>query len=459
MKPRLMLAATKSGSGKTTISTAIMAALKARGMVVQGFKVGPDYIDPSYHQAATGRISANLDVWLTGEKLIQKIFTERMADADIGIIEGVMGLFDGSFQDGSGSSAALAKLLHTPVILVLDCQSMGQSAAAHVLGFKLFDPQLNLAGVILNRLASSRHGEVLKAEIQRATGLPVLGMIYRDAGLQLSSRHLGLVPAGERESQFSFDCKQIEKMLQLNQLVAIAKETHSEKLSCSLVQQQVSNEVKNGKTTWAVARDEAFSFVYADALELLKGDGYCFLPFSPLHDRYLPKGCQGLILGGGFPEIFARELAANQEMLAEIRAFAKAGLPIYAECGGMMYLSQGITLVGGEVHTMAGVVPAQTVMGSKLAAMGYVTAINNKLILNPELALDDESLHGHVFHYSHLQPLIENFPYAWQLQFTRGNKKVPDGYAWNNIFASYVHLHYQGIKRVLDYLKRSEVVH
>lgn len=437
MTARIVIAGTKSGVGKTTLTTGIMAALKMRGLKVQGFKVGPDYIDPSYHTAATGRPSANLDVWLTGEAGVRSIFSKRVQDADIAVIEGVMGLFDGNFEDGSGSTAHVAKLLQAPVILVLDCRSMGQSAAAHVLGFKLFDPDIKIAGVILNQVGSERHGKTLQQKIEEVTGIPVVGIVKRDAELALPSRHLGLIPTAERGDDTAVLASKTAQSVDIDKIVQIAKRTVPQISQCN------QEPAKLQEIRWAVAQDEAFSFVYPDSLEELKQIGVELVPFSPLRDQSLPPGCHGLLIGGGFPEIYAEALSQNKAMLDEIKKAAAKGLPIYAECGGLMYLTEGIKTNDGRTFPMAGVVPAQTIMQDHLVAMGYVEA---KAAKDNLLCKVGEKVHGHVFHYSELKPSQEKFPWAWELRYMRGGKTVFDGYAHNNILASYVHLHFSGLK-------------
>lgn len=440
MTPRVVIAGTKSGVGKTTITTGIMAALHMQGLAVQGFKVGPDYIDPSYHAVATGRTSSNLDVWLMGEEGIKKIFAKRSEGMEIAIIEGVMGLYDGNFADGSASTAQVAKILQAPVILVLDCRSMGQSAAAHVLGFKMFDQEVNLAGVILNQIGSERHGRVIAQVIEETTGVPVVGTILRDDSLALPSRHLGLIPMVERSDDMSILADTISKGIDLEKILEIAKT--APKFKYTLKKTKTATQIRS----WAVASDEAFSFTYKDSLDELEQQGIKLLPFSPLRDKDLPKGTQGVLIGGGFPEVYAEFLAKNKDMLHAIKKAAASGLPVYAECGGLMYLTRSITTSDGQKYEMAGVVPAETIMTNRLVAMGYVegTALSKNLLCKV-----GEKIHGHVFHYSEIKPLIEDFPWAWHITFMRGNKTVPDGYAFGNVLASYVHLHFSSLNNTL----------
>lgn len=433
MISRIVIAGTKSGVGKTTLTTGIMSALRQQGLKVQGFKVGPDYIDPTYHTSATGRDSANLDMWLMGEEGVRKVFANRTVDADIAVVEGVMGLFDGNFKDGSGSTAHVAKLLQAPVLLVLDCRSMGQSAAAHVLGFKLYDSEINIAGVILNQVGSVRHGEVIKKTIEEKTGIPVIGILLRDEKLVLPSRHLGLIPMIERQDDLANLTEKIVKAIDINKIKALAN-TES-KLSFAVEQEAIVPK----KIRWAVAQDEAFSFVYPDSLLELERLGVELVPFSPLRDTSLPEACSGILIGGGFPEIHAKALADNKQLLQEIKKAADEGMPVYAECGGLMYLTERIIMSDGQSFAMVGVVPAETIMRTKLVAMGYVeaTACKDNIICNT-----GDALQGHVFHYSEIKPLISDYPWAWNIKFMRGDKTISDGYAKGNILASYVHLHF-----------------
>lgn len=436
MTARIVIAGTKSGVGKTTLSTGIMAALREQGLKVQGFKVGPDYIDPSYHSAATGRPSSNLDLWLMGEKGVKNVFSKRTSDCDISVVEGVMGLFDGNFKDASGSTAHIAKLLKAPVVLVLDCRSMGQSAAAHVLGFKLYDPEINIAGVILNQVGSQRHAEVLKQVIEAKTNVSVVGIVLRDEELMLPSRHLGLIPTAERGEDIRALASKISQSIDVQALIKLAHQAPAINLGA---QEKL---IPSQTVRWAVAQDEAFSFVYPDSLEELKREGVELVPFSPLKDSKLPADCKGLIIGGGFPEVYAEALAQNKAMLAEIKSYAQKGLPVYAECGGLMYLTECIITTDGQSFVMAGVVPAEIHMRKRLVAMGYVEAqaVNDNVLTNK-----GDTVHGHVFHYSELKPTIEDFPWAWNITFMRGGKSLSDGYAKGNVLASYVHLHFTGL--------------
>jgi len=434
--PRLVIAGTSSGVGKTTISTAVMAALNHRGFRVQGFKTGPDYIDPGYHRLATGRVSRNLDSWMLGREKIAQSFLLAGSEADICVIEGVMGLFDGAQSDGTGSTAEIARLLQAPVILVVDIRSMAQSAAAVVNGFQSFWPGLNVAAVILNRAGSEKHRRTVVRAIEKHCHLPVLGAVFRDANLTTSERHLGLLPVPEnkaaREKVETLGTS-IEQMLDLELLVKIAE-------SAPEINVPISEKVKVGPAIKiAVALDEAFNFYYQDSLDALTDQGADLVFFSPLRDAQIPPGACGLMIGGGFPEIYLKELAANRAMLASIAHANKQGMPIYAECGGLMYLTERVTGLDGNTYPMAGIVPGSCTMEQKLVGLGYVTA---EALCDNVLCGRGYSLKGHEFHYSSYSPAGQ--PNAFKFDGGRGRSGRLDGYARGNLLASYLHLNFFG---------------
>lgn len=443
--PRLVIAGTHSGVGKTTIATGIMAALARRGMAVQGFKAGPDYIDPGYHSGATGRISRNLDVWLLGDNLLS-CFAKAMVGAGIAVVEGVMGLFDGiKGQKARGSCAHVASLLGAPVLLIVDVRSSAYSTAALVHGFASFDPEVKIGGVILNRVGSESHLEMVREAVE-SLDIPVLGHLGREARLTLPERHLGLVPLAERGSRqqdyFSHLAQVVEASVDLEKVVELARsapplcwtpQPEAEEIRCC-TQGSTSSRLRI-----AVARDEAFSFYYQDALDLLTSCGAEVVSFSPLHDHALPPGTAGVFLGGGFPESFLSELAGNQLMHRTLWQAHTQGIPIYAECGGLMYLCREITGFNAETFAGVGLVPGSCSMARKLQGMGYREGV---FLQDNILGAQGDMVRGHEFHYSSLEYAADN-P-AYRLATASGEDKGFEGYVGNNLLASYLHLNFAG---------------
>lgn len=437
--PRVVIAATQSSSGKTTVVTGILRALKNKGMTVQPFKVGPDYIDPSYHGMAAGRSGHNLDTWLVDENKINDLFVHETVGADIAIIEGVMGLYDGG-KKGISSTAQLAKKLKAPVILVINVQSMGDSAAAIALGFKLYDEQVNLAGVILNRLGSPTHKALIEEALAKIN-IPVFGAIYRDDSVHMPERHLGLTPAQENNAKEIIELisEKIAKEVYLNEIVKLAQTAPPIEI------QEKEQKPINKDVIIAVAKDKAFSFYYPASLAQLEQYGAKIEFFSPLEDECIPPNASALIFGGGFPEIFADKLAHNKSMLNSIWQANENKMPIYAECGGYMYLMRGIFDFDGNFHEMVGIIPATAKMNKKLQTVGYVEACN---LQNNILGEKGSVYHGHEFHFStqteEFGENAETFPWAFEFTKMRNNAKYKAGYAKDNIVGSYLHLHFLG---------------
>lgn len=436
--PRLMIAGTHSGAGKTTVATAIMAMLSASGMRVQPYKVGPDYIDPGFHQAATGRISRNLDSFFLGEDGIREVFTRSAAGADISVIEGVMGLYDGIGSTDEGSSARVAQLLQCPVVLVMDARSMACSAAAVVWGYASLPGGIPLAGVILNRVGSPRHLAILTEAIECKTGVPVLGGILRDHELHLPERHLGLVPSVENS-----DWPKIMQMLGRR----VARGVSGEKLvklarsAPGLEERQQIFAVEPGTNVQlGIIRDKAFNFYYQDGLDLLVAMGaepvYC----SALKDQSLPGELDGLYIGGGFPEMFMEQLSANTTFINDLRRRVAGGMPVYAECGGLMYLCETVTDFTGRRLKGAGILPAHCRMEKKRAALGYVKA---KSLRDNVLVKEGAQLRGHEFHYSTVTG--EGLTPAFMLRKPGGSVGRPDGHVCGNVLATYLHIHFAGL--------------
>ena len=432
--PALLIAAPQSGSGKTTITCGILAALKKRGLRVQAYKVGPDYIDPGYLAAASGRPAHNLDTWLTGADAMKRIFAETADRADIAIVEGVMGLYDGG-QNGISSSAEIAGILGLPVVLVIDAKAMGESAAALALGFREYDKNINIAGVLLNRLGSDNHRRIITEAMSRIN-MPVVGAVMRDDSVSVSERHLGLLPKEENEDKSQLDklAAIIEKSVDLDAL--LKKASLSKAISVSDAHR--TDCVK--KVRIAIAKDKAFSFYYPESLSELERAGAEMVFFSPLDDKAVPTA-DGIIFGGGFPEMFAAQLADNRPMLASIAAAANAGTPIYAECGGFMYLTQGLTDFEGYLHRMAGIVPVRCKINDKLKTVGYVEA---KALGDNVLCRKGTVLRGHEFHFSSMEQEASGFPHAYLFTKKRSGEQYEAGYMDKNILASYLHLHFAG---------------
>lgn len=435
--PRLVIAAVASNSGKTTLALGLIAALRRRGLRVQPFKVGPDYIDPGYHTWAAGRPSRNLDRWLCSESAVGELFVRAAAQADISVIEGVMGLFDGHHAgDDAASTADIARLLQAPVVLVVDVAGTFRSAAAVVLGCRALDPRLNVAGVVLNYVGSETHYRWTKEAIESATGVPVLGYLPRRDELALPSRHLGLVPVAEdglKDATFQAIAAQVEETVAVDALLEMARSAPPLEEGRSALFPTIPFPPL---VRIAVAQDEAFSFYYQDNLDLLRAWGAEPVPFSPLHDAALPEHIQGIYLGGGFPELYGERLSANERLLAELRHAHSQGMPIYAECGGLMYLSQGITDLDGQRHAMAGLLPVWTVMQRQRPYLAYLTLRTQRDTL---LAPAGATIRAHEFHYSQLEGPVPEAEAAYAVQEHPGRL---EGFARENLLASYAHLHF-----------------
>ena len=433
--PRIVIAATQSGGGKTTLVTGVLAALRARGLRVQSFKVGPDYIDLGYHQLASGRTGHNLDTWLVPEARLTEIFARECADADIAVIEGVMGLYDGG-RHGVSSTAAIAKALDAPTLLVIDAKSVGASAAATALGFRVYDPAVNLAGVLLNRLGSETHEEMVRTAM-KGIDLRVYGALRRDAALALPERHLGLTPVEEHAAAETIAAvgQRVEAGLDLDGILELARSASPLSVA-SPVHTEAAASVRIG-----VARDEAFSFYYAASLAELEAHGAEIVTFSPLYDVVLPD-VDGIIIGGGFPEMFAGELTANHSMRDSIRRVAEEDMPLYAECGGYMYLMRSLIDFDGAEHEMVGIFPARARMTEKLQMVGYVEA---EQLVNTVLGAPGLVLHGHEFHFS-VEEADEEAAAVRPFRFTklRNHAQYPAGHIYQNALGSYLHLHFAG---------------
>ena len=433
--PRVVIAAPGSGHGKTSIATGLLAALRQRGHAVSPHKVGPDYIDPSYHALAAGRAGRNLDPWLVGEERLVPLFLHGArvpTRADIAVIEGVMGLFDGAGAEGDfASTAHVARLLDAPVVLVVDASGVSSSVAALMHGFLTFDPRVRLAGVIFNRVGSEYHAHLLRSAVERI-GIPVLGVVHRQDVLTVPSRHLGLIPAAERHP---------EARAAVDALAAVVAE--SVDLDAVLRIAATAGELPDAAaetisarapfTRIALAGGAAFTFGYAEHPELLTRAGAEVAGFDPLGDETLPPEVDAVVIGGGFPEVHAPELSANNALRAEIAGLASSGAPVVAECAGLLYLSR--TLDG---RPMCGVLDIDTAMTERLT-LGYRAAVART---DSAIAADGTRVHGHEFHRTTVRTAGTE-PNAWTWS-TRG-LAVTEGFVRGNVHASYLHTHWSGL--------------
>ncbi|MFG3031207.1 cobyrinate a,c-diamide synthase [Streptomyces sp. NPDC048253] len=460
--PRLVVAAPSSGSGKTTVATGLMAALTARGLAVSPHKVGPDYIDPGYHALATGRTGRNLDAYLCGPELVGPLFAHGARGCDIAVVEGVMGMFDGAAGEGElASTAQVAKLLRAPVVLVVDASSQSRSVAALVHGFASWDPEVRIGGVILNKVASDRHEELLREALD-AAGVPVLGVLRRVAQVDTPSRHLGLVPVAERRAaavdSVAAMGAQVAQGCDLEALVALARGAGvlsgaawdaAEALDSSpppplpvptlgaappdprFRPERPRPQSPDGlerRVRVAVAGGAAFTFSYAEHAELLSAAGAEVVVFDPLRDEGLPEGTRGLVIGGGFPEVYAAELSGNEALRKEVRALVEAGAPVAAECAGLLYLCREL-----DGLPMCGVLDAGARMSERLT-LGYRDAV---AVSDSVLAVAGTRMRGHEFHRTVVEPGSGAAP-AWGVLAPR---RV-EGFVERGVHASYLHTHW-----------------
>ncbi|MGI5374430.1 cobyrinate a,c-diamide synthase [Streptomyces sp. CA-251387] len=464
--PRLVIAAPSSGSGKTTVATGLMAAFAARGLAVSPHKVGPDYIDPGYHSLATGRVGRNLDAYLCGPELIGPLFLHGARGCDIAVVEGVMGLYDGAAGEGElASTAHVAKVLRAPVVLVVDASSQSRSVAALVHGFASWDPEVRVGGVILNKVASDRHEELLREALDSA-GVPVLGVLRRVAQVDTPSRHLGLVPVAERRAAaldaVAAMAAQVSDGCDLEALLGLARSAGA--LSCAAwdaaevvasspppplpvptlgaappdprfgpegASSSNAGRAENAdrRVRVAVAGGPAFTFSYAEHAELLTAAGAEVVPFDPLRDAQLPDGTRGLVIGGGFPEVYAAELSANEPLRKSVAALAESGAPVAAECAGLLYLCREL-----DGQPMCGVLDATARMSERLT-LGYRDAV---AVGDSSLAAAGTRMRGHEFHRTVVEPGSGDAP-AWGM---RSPRRRVEGFVQQGVHASYLHTHW-----------------
>ncbi|MGW3287780.1 cobyrinate a,c-diamide synthase [Streptomyces sp. NPDC001002] len=479
--PRLVIAAPSSGSGKTTVATGLMAAFASRGLVVSPHKVGPDYIDPGYHALATGRVGRNLDAYLCGPELVGPLFAHGARGCDVAVVEGVMGMFDGAAGEGElASTAHVAKLLRAPVVLVVDASSQSRSVAALVHGFASWDPEVRVGGVILNKVASDRHEELLREALESA-GVSVLGVLRRVAQVDTPARHLGLVPVAERRVEaveaVAAMSAQVERGCDLEGLLALARSAGG--LSCAAwdaaealafspppplpvpswgsapdpapqtpeglkdtgvpvggrgigmahPQPQTPDRLKNKNVRVAVAGGAAFSFSYSEHVELLSAAGADVVSFDPLRDEELPDGTRGLVIGGGFPEVYASELSANEPLRKAVASLAETGAPVAAECAGLLYLGREL-----DGLPMCGVLDASARMSERLT-LGYRDAV---AVSDSVLAVAGTRMRGHEFHRTVVEPGA-GVVAAWGM---RAPTRRLEGFVQDGVHASYLHTHW-----------------
>lgn len=438
---RLFLSAAHKSSGKTTISIGLCAALRMRGVIVQTFKKGPDYIDPLWLALASERPCYNLDPYLSGAQEIRAEFAQRMAGASLGLVEGNKGLYDGLDLHGSNSNAALAALLGAPVVLVIDARGMTRGIAPLILGYQAFDPNVRIAGVILNQLGGSRHEAKLRDVIAHYTGVPVLGAVQRDERLNIAERHLGLVPSNEMSTSRAWVeeiAQRVGAQVNLDRLLALSRE--APQLSVAMATAGDAPARPGGSPVRVgIAHDAAFGFYYPGDLEALTAAGAELVAFDTLRDERLPQ-VDGLFLGGGFPETHMDALSANAAMRARVREAVEDGMPAYAECGGLMYLARSIEW-GGRRAEMVGAVPADIVMHARPVGRGYVHLRETGRSPWPRApAPDAPPIRAHEFHYSSVENLEPGIEFAYAIERGYGIDGRHDGIVVKNLLASYTHL-------------------
>jgi cobyrinic acid a,c-diamide synthase len=437
---KIVIAGTTSGVGKSTIATAVMYALKKKGFVVQPFKVGPDFIDPSYHTFVTGRQSRNLDIWMMRNDGVLQCFNNSCLDAQVAVIEGAMGLFDGvSGKNDFGSTAHVARLLNAPVILVIDAAKAARSIAATALGFIGFSKSVNIAGIILNNVAGERHASFIRDAFALKIKIPIVGSVVRNKKISMGERHLGLIPAAELDNRkkkaIIESVKYVSEQIDLDKIVPVLSERQSYENTLRTVQ------LSNGNLTVAVALDESFNFYYADNFEALRRLKVHLAFFSPVHDRTLPEGISGILLGGGFPEVLSEKLSRNHTMRMSIKTAAERGMPIYAECGGLMYLTRSINETGQnnnkrKKNKMIGLIDADTFMSQKLT-LNYT-----KANCHASFFWNLSNIRGHEFHYSRIENIATDSKFAYTMAIGNGIDGSKDGFIVHNSLASYMHVHF-----------------
>lgn len=431
----IVIAGPASGVGKTTIALGLMAAFRRRGLIVQPFKCGPDFIDAGHHTRVCDRPSRNLDGWMLSGETNRALFAHHAGTADIAIVEGVMGLFDGARNSGEGSTAAMAKHLRLPVLLVVDASKMAASAAALVRGFETFDPAVRITGVVFNQLGSPGHYGLLREALEQAGCAPAVGYLPKEASLRIPERQLGLYTAHEDVlSKPALDhlSSLMEQFVNLDRVLELAALEEEYQTAAG------PSRVVGDAARIAVARDRAFCFYYEDNLDALRAAGAEIVEFSPIADRTLPEGTDAIYIGGGYPELYAAELSANVSMRNAIAQFVERGGPTYAECGGLMYLGRHLRLRDGDNLPMVGVLPFGTMLTDRLVRFGYTEVSFTSDCL---LGRAGATARGHSFHFS----TIDGAPDAdcvYRLRSTLSGAESAEGYVVGSVLASYIHLHF-----------------
>ncbi len=435
--PRVVIAGTSSRAGKTVISLGIMRALRNLGYEVQPFKVGPDFIDPSYHHFAAGRKSRNLDSYMMPPGAIRECLVRCSRGADIAVIEGTMGLYDShDALDAKGSTAEVSRIIASPVVLVANVERISRTAAAFLLGYRMFEPELRLAGVVLNRVGNPRHAYKARTAVERLAGMRVFGTVPRNEQMFIRERHLGLVPAYEREAleeQLERLAEIVSRHIDLEALVEVAEAAPE----LGEVEPSGIFVPRTPRAKVAVAMDRAFTFYYQDNLEALQCAGAQLLPVDMCRDSRLPAGAEALYIGGGFPEVMAEELERNRRLREQVRTALEEGMPCYAECGGLMYLGRSIITREGEEYEMTGYLPLSTRMHRRFQALGYVRC---RAEMATPICRAGDVLVGHEFHYSEVLP-ERRLSFAYRVERGRGVDGRRDGIVQGNTLAGYLHLH------------------
>jgi cobyrinic acid a,c-diamide synthase len=430
----LVVAGTASGAGKTTVALAIIAALRSRGLTVQPFKCGPDFIDGGHLAAAASRPVRNLDTWMLDAEANREIFS-RSASCDVAVVEGMMGLFDGvTGSSEEGSTAEMAKLLGLPVVLVVDAGNSARSIAAVIRGFETFDSELGFAGIVLNRVAGDAHFRMLELAIRQSSLVPVLGWLPVEADAAIPERHLGLHTAAEGIGADLSTLTRLRSHLDVEQVLNAT--VYKQGFATAPIS---TAEPKYRGVRVGVARDRAFSFYYEDNLDLLRENGALIVDFSPIKDSVLPENLHALYFGGGYPELYASELSRNGRLLQEIRDFAKANKPIYAECGGLMYLAEKLTVIEGHSYSMAGVLPVAIEMTKSLVHFGYVDV---EFAHNCLLGKKGTHVRGHSFHCSRIVA-HDSLGCVYRVHYSLSGRREQEGFVCGGVLGTYIHLHFR----------------